>query len=944
MIKSVRLALVVLLLILSAQAALAQTGTLTGTITDAEYDTPLTGATVRIEGTSLGAISDLDGNYTISNVPAGTHTVVVSYISFETQTLSQTIAAGETKRLNVALSTDQKLLGEVVVETKGNRESESMLLLQQKQTLIATQAIGSMELSRKGIGDAEAAVAQISGVSRQDGEKNVFVRGLADRYNATMLNGFPIPSDDPEYKNISLELFDTDMIQSVSVAKAFNARQGGDVGGAVIDIQSKELVGDQLLEFSASIGGNTSVFGNDFYKQDGTNYFGISKRQRPGAELFDPMYLRPDVGNPFVNQLQPMRFSTPIEHSFGAKLGKRFDFGDNTLSLLLIGNHDVGYSYSKRISRGLTVADSFGIMDKDLTGNTSTIDTRQMVLGNALFEIGRKHSMEYNLFFVHSNNQYVNRLEGLDTTNDAPDQGYQVDQLRQQANDNYLVVNQIDTNWKLVDKLNLNAGFAANVMRAFEPDRRTLSFWKKENGWVPNPSADNKRFYSTLRENDFISRTILEWEYMDKSFLSAGYTYRDITHSFEAFQYTYFSGGLSFTDAKKDEANWDEIYGAEQLALARKSKNLGAKVEYGNTEWYTAKRRSHSAFLEVAHHFSDAFSLQAGLRLDIIDEVVSHGIGDKIGDAATDYPANYKPYWLPSINLKYDINDEHALRLSAARSYTLARFKETAPYRYVNIGYSSEGNPDIKPSDVWNVDLKYDWYLSANELFSATVFYKNIKNPLSRVFKGGTAGVLEYANPAEVAHAAGVEMEIKKDLLNTYNAATQERHKINGGISAAYLYTIMDLKIEVPYVEPRKTPLEGASPWLLNTDLSYTYTKGEKSYGITALLHYYHDRIHTYGTIGGNQYDLIEKGMASLNLVAQADLAKGLTLKFKANNLLDSPVKLVQRASDALVKSHGSDIYHKAGDPYDGTDLTRPIPMNEYRKGISFSLSLGYKF
>lgn len=66
-------------------------------------------------------------------------------------------------------------------------------------------------------------MTKVAGVSKQDGVKNVFVRGLGDRYNATTFNGFALPSEDPEYKNISLDFFGTDIIQSVGVKKAFNA-------------------------------------------------------------------------------------------------------------------------------------------------------------------------------------------------------------------------------------------------------------------------------------------------------------------------------------------------------------------------------------------------------------------------------------------------------------------------------------------------------------------------------------------------------------------------------------------------------------------------------------------------------------------------------------------------------------------------------------------------
>ena len=217
-------------------------GAIKGVVVDKENKEPLVGATVRVEGQSIGGITDIDGNFQLEGINSGEVTLIISYISYNTLRLEELIIkANEITRIEVALDASQEQLQEFVVTAKANRESENLLLLEQKQSLLATKAMGAVELSRKGISNAEAAVAQISGVSKQEGVKNVFVRGLGDRYNATYLNGFPIPSDDPEYKNIALDMFDTDMIQNISVQKAFSASQGGDVGGAVIDISSKEL-------------------------------------------------------------------------------------------------------------------------------------------------------------------------------------------------------------------------------------------------------------------------------------------------------------------------------------------------------------------------------------------------------------------------------------------------------------------------------------------------------------------------------------------------------------------------------------------------------------------------------------------------------------------------------------------------------------------------------
>jgi len=202
-----------LFLILLALAASftvqAQTGTIRGTIMDAKTKEPLIGASVLVEGTTNGAAADLDGNYVIPNVAAGTYTLVASYVAYET--VSKTGVIVESSKeivVDFLLDSDNISLEEVEVVARANRESENILLIEQKKALVATQAVGARELSRKGIGDAEAAVAQVSGISKQEGVKNVFVRGLGDRYNATLLNGFPIPSEDPEYKNIALEFLE----------------------------------------------------------------------------------------------------------------------------------------------------------------------------------------------------------------------------------------------------------------------------------------------------------------------------------------------------------------------------------------------------------------------------------------------------------------------------------------------------------------------------------------------------------------------------------------------------------------------------------------------------------------------------------------------------------------------------------------------------------------
>lgn len=102
------------------------------------------------------------------------------------------------------------------------------------------------------VGSSIGAVTDMDGNFQLSGVENVFVRGLGDRYNLTTLNRYPIPSEDPEYKNIALDFFSTDVIQSVEVNKAFYGTPPADASGANINITSKELTGDATLDFSLS--------------------------------------------------------------------------------------------------------------------------------------------------------------------------------------------------------------------------------------------------------------------------------------------------------------------------------------------------------------------------------------------------------------------------------------------------------------------------------------------------------------------------------------------------------------------------------------------------------------------------------------------------------------------------------------------------------------------
>src|SRR5690606_2516721 len=210
-----RLTLIIMLLF----AAILQgqnTGSVSGKLIDKEYDhEPLAFANILIKGTTKGTTSDLDGLYRLENLPVGTHTILYSFVGYETQEIQATIVANKDTAINVSMNASAAFLEEIVITSSSKRESETALLLDQMKAVEIKQSIGAQELSRKGVGDVATAVAKTTGVSKQEGSNNVYVRGLGDRYNSTSINGLPVTSNDPEKKNISLDLFSTDIVEFI---------------------------------------------------------------------------------------------------------------------------------------------------------------------------------------------------------------------------------------------------------------------------------------------------------------------------------------------------------------------------------------------------------------------------------------------------------------------------------------------------------------------------------------------------------------------------------------------------------------------------------------------------------------------------------------------------------------------------------------------------------
>ena len=129
----------------------AQVRKVTGTVTSAEDGLPVVGASVLVKGTTVGTVTDIDGNFTISNVPSSAGTLVISFIGFKSQEL-------EIKPvMKVVLHSDDEMLDEVLVVAYGTAKKSAFT---GSASVMKADEIGKIQTSNA----AAALTGKVSGV------------------------------------------------------------------------------------------------------------------------------------------------------------------------------------------------------------------------------------------------------------------------------------------------------------------------------------------------------------------------------------------------------------------------------------------------------------------------------------------------------------------------------------------------------------------------------------------------------------------------------------------------------------------------------------------------------------------------------------------------------------------------------------------------------------
>ena len=762
-------------------------GTIKGRILDTSNQT-LPGATIYIDSLHTGVVSDINGFYTLTNIAPGTYKVKVSYVGYSPVEMTITVPEGKTVESDVMLNDGVKLR-EVVVGGAFNGQRRA--LSSQKNAMGIVNVVSADQVGKfpdSNIGDA---LKRISGINVQydQGEARFGqVRGTSADLSSVTINGNRIPSAEGDTRNVQLDLIPADMVQTIEVNKVVTADMDADAIGGSINLVTKNTPNKRMFNATAGSGYNAVskkaqlnlglTYGDRFFNDKLGLMFSGSYQNAPGGSDNAEFEYDVDDGSVVMKEAQMRQYYVTRERqSYSLALDYEFN-PDHKISFKGIYNRRNDWENRYRVVyKDLDESDpseqSIELQTKGGADDTRNARLeRQQTMDFTLdgeHNIGGRLLMDWAASFSRASEDRPNeRYFGLKMDNNtgenlintfhgiggrAPystiaipgldNEGWELDEL---TNSNQSIY---ENEWKfrLNFELPLMKGLYGNTLRFGgkytnkEKDRETTMY--KYDGEDVN---DNPIFNDGGAWREHGSSQIR------KGFM-VGDNYPEGTH----FVSKKYLGSINF-NSMQGEPDYEEMSGN-----------------------YHAKEEITSAYLRFDQKLGQKLDLMLGLRMEhtalnyrglnwVVDEDENESL-ESTGNRKNSYTN-----WLPSVLLKYDVNDD--LKLRASFTETLSRPKYSALIPSVNYNRADEeatiGNPNLKPTTSYNFDLSAEYYFKSVGLVSVGLFYKSINNVIvDEVWKGMDSqlpitGTYDYeiSKPINAydADLFGVEVAYQRDF------------------------------------------------------------------------------------------------------------------------------------------------------------------------------------
>jgi TonB-dependent receptor len=886
-------------LLINTQLFAQSTGKLAGKITDRKTGETLIGASIGIQGSSKGAATNAEGRYILSELQPGRYTLVIRYIGYQSKSISDIeIKAGAVTQLDAILDeATTQALKEVTIKATYRQESVNALYARQKNSVQVMDGISADVIKRSPDRNTGDVLKRVSGTSVQDG-KFVVIRGLAERYNNNMLNGSTLPSSEPDRKAFAFDIIPSSLVDNIIVYKTATPDLPGDFSGGTINTITKDIPDTRFLEAALSVGYNSkTTFKNNFIDarpsgkwdflgfDDGSRklpsaYSSVKKDYTSGTTSEQKIAIAQKFPNTFFYEegqqsLPNIGFQFSTGNSKATKNNNRFGY-----------NFSLNYSNGHRASFGDRIGyTGFNDATKELPQYSfdRNIFTTYKTLGGLLnfaYTFGKNKIAFRNLYnndFAVDFEQTSNALNFESSqTNPLRYRGYSVETTQNG------IYSSVLEGQHTLGKRNIifdwNASYGLSYRK--QPDQRIVTIYtplnqpeyislSSENSPKPN---DLGRVYSKLNENIYGAKANLavpfKWMEQPQRLKFGGLiSRRERDFSIDALGYT---DAIGFGNKSIPFVNGYTIFNVfSPQSIAQNGIDL-SRLDQSSTD-YKGKADQDAGYVMLDNKFNDKLRLVWGGRIERYAQTLT-----PLGQPVQKYNNTDV---LPSGNLTYSLTEKTNLRASYFRSVNRPEFRELASFRYFDYqtNFIIAGNPNLQRSIIDNADLRFEYYPSGGEIVSISAFYKKFKTPIEQINQGND--ILTYQN-ALSAKDIGFEAELRKKL--NFIAEGSFLRNVTFYVNASYI----NAKVKLADGRNVSTPLQGQSPYLINSGLYYTPDNGDFSFNV--LYNRIGERLKFRAVTGG--VDIYEKPRNVIDMqLSKALFKKHAEIKLTVSDILAQP-------------------------------------------------------
>ncbi|MBS1654293.1 MAG: carboxypeptidase regulatory-like domain-containing protein, partial [Bacteroidetes bacterium] len=618
--------------------AQAQTIKLSGKVLN-EKNEPLAGVSIKVTGDG-GTTTDLEGRFTLNLSSGKKYVVNITAVGYNPKEISDVeVTAGQVNELNIVLEVAPKTGENVIItatRSSAKRETIASAISFQRNTNTVAQVVSAESIRRSPDKNTGEVLKRVPGASIQDG-KYLVVRGLADRYNQTMLNGILLSSTEPDRKTFSFDILPSSIIDNIVINKAFVPEFPGEWAGGLIQVNTKDVPSKDFFNVQVGTGFNVNTIGKDFYayKGGGTDFLGFDNGFRALPSDFplktafselsaaDKTAYGKKLKNIWTADKQGSSFTNSLTKSVAFDFGFNQKLGSNTsLAAIFAVNYNNSRKRLAYLNQVNTVSGNIASNSFDYSSTKYSEDILEGALANFTLQIGKNNKISVKNILNINTTDYSTIRSGFN--NDANHEPIRAMELAYKENTFFNT--QVSGDHNIVKyKVKFHWFGSFNILDQYIPDQRRLEY-RQENpsdpnsGYIANIGNSNSsqksgsRYFGFLNDYNYTAGGDLSRDFTMgglKQSVKGGYFFQVKDRLFDSRPFTIY---LPSDNSALLRLPADQIFAADNFGNGTDNKFAFSELP-GDRYRYLANSILNAGFLQFDNQFTDKIRLVWGLRV-----------------------------------------------------------------------------------------------------------------------------------------------------------------------------------------------------------------------------------------------------------------------------------------------------------------------------------------